>query len=106
MMGLILTSLFLCVISCFWYGFGVVSISAVVTTLMFCSRMFGFMAKFSTMLVIESLALFLSVVTKSLFGEVDWLLVLVFILIRFVFYCVVYREITQFIYYKEERRKE
>ena len=105
MSGLLVTSIVVWICSLLEYGFGIAVLSSFVSTVMFCLRKVGIFVNPRLMIIIESLALFLSIVFKIVFGHLSWVSIIGYILLRAIFYGIVLWDTTQYVYVKEVHRK-
>lgn len=84
----------------------IATIGALISTGLFCSRKFGHFCKMSSLLVIEGVSGFITVMWLMLFGNLNWARLLSYVAVRLVFLGVCYYDMTNYTYVKEIHRKE
>lgn len=97
---------FICYIAGFFInGFSLYTIALIVPTVMFALRKVGIHIKFGNIMACEILFLFFSLVWRLMFHKFVLIKLLLSILVRIVFICVVVYDDTVYVYVSEERKK-
>lgn len=107
MTGLLIRVLLTWIATLWLGGFGWVSVASLISSLMFCGRKIGYFCKLTHLLVIEGIGFFLMFVWESVFNKViDWKQLILIFLVRCIFILICWFDMTQWVYVREERRKD
>ncbi len=88
------------------HGLDIVTVAALISTLLFCSRKFGHFCKFSSLAGIEGVALFLLTMTQILFQHFSISKFLLTVLLRTVFLGICLYDMKVYVYVKEKHRRD
>lgn len=101
--------LIVCAICCIatWFveGFTVLTIMATVATVLFCSRKVGHFCKYNTLIALEGVGTFLTLVIQAVFDKFVLSRFLITVVLQVIFLAVAYYDTHTYVYVKEIRRK-
>lgn len=103
---LIVISIILLITTWFVQGLNFATIMAIVSTTMFCCRKFGYFCKPNSLVVMESVSLFITVVMQLLFKRFNILTFIIIVIMRALFLWIVYYDTEAFVYVSKEVRRE
>lgn len=105
MTGILVVSLLTLVVTLVVQGFNLWTVAAVVTTLMFMGRKIGYFCKLKHLLVIEVIALVVTVGFQIVLQRFRLAKFILILLIRAVFMLVALYDTKMYVYYTEKRRR-
>lgn len=103
--GLIITSFIIWIIGFFIQGFCLYNFMLLIPTIMFAVRKVGIHVKYSNIIATEILLLFFSITWRLLFHKFFIIKLLLCIIVRIIFMCIVIYDDTIYVYVNEERKK-
>ena len=101
MTGIIIATIVVWVITVLVKGFGIVAITSLISTGLFCARKIGYFCKLSSLLTWEIMGLALSIVVSLLFKNVNIGEFLLVCLLRCIHIGICYYDMANYVYVKE-----